>query len=141
MAVTSACMHVPLSQTTPPPPQTPVSLSRWREDSRRDAGMARKVRLGSARVQNFSLHSKVPSFPAHRRRVLVRRGSPPAAAARNIIHLSPCSLALVVTDPLDHPLLDDPRKASWKVTTSNATDVHEVSACCYLAGCTPCITH
>ena len=60
--------------------------------------------------QNLTLHSKVPSFPAHRRRVLVRRGSPALLhqPARNIIHCSPCSRACC-DRPSKPSLTDDPR--------------------------------
>jgi hypothetical protein len=60
--------------------------------------------------QSLSLHSKAPSFPAHRQRVLVGCGSPALLQqpARNIIYCSPCSRACC--DRSSTPsLTDDPR--------------------------------
>src|SRR5690242_20934289 len=96
------CMHSSLSRALPLP------RSLWREASRRDAGMARRsAPWGRKDGRSFPSTAKVPSFPAHRRWVSVRRGSAAAgaAAACNITHLSPRALALAVTDLLPIPHL------------------------------------
>lgn len=64
------CMHPPCHE------RTPAGLAVARSQ-RRDAGMARKCAPWERKDSRILPTAKFPSFPTHRRWVLLRRGSPP----------------------------------------------------------------
>ena len=113
------CRPSPVHACTPVTSGTPAALAVARSQQTGCRHGTKERALGAQGQQSFSSQSQVLSFPAHWRRVLVRRGSSAAVAARNITPLSPCPRACC-----ERPLLKpshDPGISFLEVTVPKAT--------------------